>query len=238
MTLSCVIPARIGSSRFPGKPLAKIDGLEMILHTLNRALLAGCFDSILCATDSQEIASLVRQNGFDAVMTGTQATGSDRVMEAAQKLNLDLVVNLQGDEPLVDLDLLRRVSKALKAEPKSWVTASSPLKRADVLNRDVVKVRVNENYAVAFQREIDLEEYAEWNEHRGIYAYSREGREEFYGLAQSENEKKYSLEPLRILGIRPIKVIFSESESASVDVPSDILKIEQMIKKLETRVGN
>lgn len=238
MPLSCVIPARMGSSRFPGKPLAKIDGQEMILHTLNRALLAGCFDSIFCATDSEEIASLVRQNGFDAIMTGAQATGSDRVIEAAQKLNLDLVVNLQGDEPLVDLDLLRAVSQAIKAEPKSWVTASSPLSIADVLNRDVVKVRVNGNYAVAFQREVGLEEYAHWNEHRGIYAYSREAREEFYSLAQNENEVKHSLEPLRILGVRPIKVIFSESASASVDAPSDILKIEQMIQKLETRVGN
>lgn len=231
MSLSCVIPARMGSSRFPGKPLIKINGEEMILHTLRRALLADCFDSIYCATDSESIASLVRSHGFEAVITGVHVTGSDRVMEASEILDLDLVVNLQGDEPLVDLDLLRNVSQAIQAEPTSWVTAASPLNPDDAFNRNVVKVCVENSYAQAFRREVYLNEIKNWNEHRGIYAYSREARREFHSLPQSDLEKEHSIEPLRILSKRPIKVIFTEKESVSVDVPSDLLKVEQLIQK-------
>lgn len=237
MPVSCVIPARMRSSRFPGKPLVKINGEEMILHTMRRALLAGCFDSIYCATDSEIIASLVRSHGYEAVMTGVHVTGSDRVMEAAEKLGLDLVVNLQGDEPLVDLDLLRGVSEAIQAEPNSWVTASSILDPNDAYNRNVVKVRVEENYASAFQREVPLDKIMYWNCHRGIYAYGKEARKEFSCLPPSNQEKKHSIEPLRILGLRPIKVIFSDKESVSVDVPADLLKVEHIIQRNKTLDG-
>lgn len=229
MSVSCVIPARMGSSRFPGKPLAKINGTEMIIHTLNRAHLAGCFDSIHCATDSEVIASLVRSHGYDAVMTGVHATGSDRVMEASEKLGLDLVLNLQGDEPLVDLDLLRNVSNAIQMEPSSWVTAASPLDPNDAYNRNIVKILVEGDYARDFQREVTLDKVMLWNCHRGIYAYGKEARDEFSHLPLGEEEKKRSIEPLRIMNLRPIRVVFSEKASVSVDVPADILVVEQMI---------
>ena len=86
----------MGSSRFPGKPLFKLCGKEMIVRTLERARLAACFDRIVCATDSEEIAAVVTKADFEAAMTGAAATGSDRVSEAARALGLDLVVNLQG----------------------------------------------------------------------------------------------------------------------------------------------
>lgn len=237
MPVSCVIPARMGSSRFPGKPLAEINGEEMILHTMRRALLADCFDSIYCATDSERIASLVRSHGYEAVMTGVHLTGSDRVMEAAEKLNLDLVVNLQGDEPLVDLELLQSVSETIQTEPSSWVTASSILDPNDAYNRNVVKVRVEENYACDFLREIPLDKITFWNCHRGIYAYGKEARKEFSRLPPSNPEKEHSIEPLRILGLRPIRVIFSDKESVSVDVPADLLKVEQIIQSNKTLDG-
>ena len=97
MAVHCIVPARMGSSRFPGKPLIKILGKEMIVRTMERARLAHCFDRIVCATDSEEIAEVVSKVGFDYVLTGPAATGSDRVAQAAKVLDLDLVVNLQGD---------------------------------------------------------------------------------------------------------------------------------------------
>ena len=94
---------------------------------MERALLANCFDHIVCATDSPEIEAVVEAAGFDCVMTGECATGSDRVAEAAQKLGLDLVVNLQGDEPLVEPSVLRDVAKDLSEHPDCWVTVACPL---------------------------------------------------------------------------------------------------------------
>ncbi|MBQ3777200.1 MAG: NTP transferase domain-containing protein, partial [Fibrobacter sp.] len=115
MPVHCIVPARMGSSRFPGKPLVKIGGKEMIVRTLERARLAGCFERIVCATDSEQIAEVVSKAEFEYVMTGACATGSDRVAEAARALDLDLVVNLQGDEPLVEPSVLCDVARELEA---------------------------------------------------------------------------------------------------------------------------
>lgn len=225
----CIIPARMNSSRFPGKPLISLRGRPMILRTLDRARTAGCFKDIACATDSAEIASVATAAGYRAVMTGECATGSDRVYEAAWKLDWDLVVNLQGDEPVADVRMIRDVALALAAEPSSWVTAYSPLLESDIPDMTVVKVKAEHGYATAFCRRIQGP-VSGWNEHRGIYAYSRESREEFHSLPQSAEEKQFSLEQLRILGKRPIRVIESTEHSMSVDVPSDVAKMETLIQ--------
>ena len=226
----CIIPARMSSSRFPGKPLVSLQGRPMILRTMDRARDAGCFIDIACATDSEKIASVVTAAGYRAVMTGECATGSDRVYEAAKKLDWDLVVNLQGDEPVADVKMIRDVALALAEEPGSWVTAESPLLDSDIDDMTVVKVKSANGYAVAFCRQI-LGPVAGWNVHRGIYAYSREAREEFNSLPQSADEKRFSLEQLRILGKRPIRVIESTEHSMSVDVPSDVAKMETLIQE-------
>jgi len=201
----------------------------MILRTLDRARDAGCFDRIVCATDSLKIASLVEKSGYEAVMTGVCATGSDRVYEASQKLDLDLVVNLQGDEPVADLGMLRDVKNALVAEPEAWVTASCYLSPEDYQTASIVKVKAEDGYAVAFSRSLP-ETATGWQTHRGVYAYSRKAREEFHGLSQTEEEMKNSLEQLRILGRRPIRVVYSNAVSLSVDIPSDVEKVECLVQ--------
>ena len=95
VAVHCVVPARYTSSRFPGKPLVPICGRPMILRTLDRAVAAGCFKSVVCATDDIRIFKTVEEAGYTAVLTGPAVTGSDRVSEVAEKLGLDLVVNLQ-----------------------------------------------------------------------------------------------------------------------------------------------
>lgn len=219
------------STRFPNKPLAKIDGKEMVLHTLERAALASCFDLIVCATNSEEIYSVVQKHGFEAILTRDHPTGTDRVIEAAQKLNLDLVVNLQGDEPLIDLDLLRTVAKNIQLEPTSWITAATPLLREDYNNTNVVKIQVQNNYAQDFKRQISSNPTKSWLEHRGIYAYSSVAMQEFSHSPQTKDELLRSIEPLRVLGKRPIKVIFSASTSMAVDTPTDLLLVENVLKK-------
>ena len=225
----CIIPARISPSRFPGKPLVSLRGRPMILRTMDRARAAGCFKDIACATDSEKIASVVESAGYRSVMTGECATGSDRVYEAAEKLGWDLVVNLQGDEPVADVRMIRDVALALAAEPDSWVTAYSPLLESDIPDMTVVKVKVERGYATAFCRRIQGPA-AGWNVHRGIYAYSRAAREEFHSLPQTAEEKRFSLEQMRILGKRPIRVIGSTEHSMSVDVPQDVAKMENLIQ--------
>ena len=227
--VSCIVPARMGSSRFPGKPLLKLNGKEMIVRTMERALLAGCFDRIVCATDSPEIEDVVTAAGFDCVMTGECATGSDRVAEAAKKLGLDLVVNLQGDEPLVEPSVLRDVALELEKRPDCWVTVACPLDPSEAELKTVVKVLVSDGIAVDFTRVVPPAEASRWFQHQGIYAYSREARDEFASLPQSKVELERSLEQMRILGRRPIRIVESAYPSISVDVPSDATHVEKIL---------
>ena len=231
MAVHCIVPARMGSSRFPGKPLVKILGKEMIVRTLERAVRAECFDRIVCATDSEEIAGVVSRAGFEFVLTGSAATGSDRVAMAAQELGLDLVVNLQGDEPLVEPSVLRDVASALESHPDEWVTVACPLNPAEAELKTVVKVLVKDDYALDFTRSVAVEDASRWFQHQGIYAYSRRCRDEFSSLPQSEVEKERSLEQMRILGKRPIRIVQSPYPSVSVDVPSDVAAVEAALTR-------
>ena len=231
MAVHCIVPARMGSSRFPGKPLVKILGKEMIVRTMERAVRAECFDRIVCATDSEEIAGVVSRAGFEFVLTGSAATGSDRVAMAAQELGLDLVVNLQGDEPLVEPSVLRDVASALESHSDEWVTVACPLNPAEAELKTVVKVLVKGDYALDFTRSVAVEDASRWFQHQGIYAYSRRCRDEFSSLPQSEVEKERSLEQMRILGKRPIRIVQSPYPSVSVDVPSDVGAVEATLTR-------
>lgn len=232
MSVHCIVPARMGSSRYPGKPLVKIAGKEMIVRTLERARMAQCFDRIVCATDSEQIAEVVSKAGFDYVMTGPAFTGSDRVAEAARILDLDLVVNLQGDEPLVEPSILRAVAQDLAAHPDCWVTVACPLNPAEAQVKTVVKVFVKDGLAVDFARIVPLDQVSQWFQHQGIYAYSRAARDEFSSLPQNSVELERSLEQMRILGRRPIRMVQSEYPSVSVDVPSDVTAVEEALYRL------
>lgn len=231
MAVHCIVPARMGSSRFPGKPLIKILGKEMIVRTMERARLAHCFDRIVCATDSEEIAEVVSKVGFDYVLTGPAATGSDRVAQAAKVLDLDLVVNLQGDEPLVEPTLLADVAKTLESHPDEWVTVACPLDPGEAKVPSVVKVLVEGDYALDFSRSVAVEDAARWFQHQGIYAYSRRCRDEFSSLPQNKVELERSLEQMRVLGRRPIRIVRSPYRSISVDVPSDVSAVEGALKR-------
>ena len=231
MAVHCIVPARMGSSRFPGKPLVKILGKEMIVRTMERAVRAECFDRIVCATDSEEIAGVVSRAGFEFVLTGSAATGSDRVAMAAQELGLDLVVNLQGDEPLVEPSVLRDVASAFESHPDEWVTVACPLNPAEAELKTVVKVLVKDDYALDFTRSVAVEDASRWFQHQGIYAYSRRCRDEFSSLPQSEVEKERSLEQMRVLGKRPIRIVQSPYPSVSVDVPSDVAAVEAALTR-------
>ena len=199
------------------------------MRTMERAMLAGCFENIVCATDSAASESVVTAAGFDCVMTGECATGSDRVAEAAKKLGLDLVVNLQGDEPLVEPSVLCDVARELSEHPDCWVTVACPLDPAEAELKTVVKVLVRDGEAIDFTRSVPPAEASRWFQHQGIYAYSRESRDEFASLPQGKIELERSLEQMRILGRRPIRIVQSAYPSISVDVPSDAAHVEKIL---------
>lgn len=229
MAVHCIVPARMGSSRYPGKPLVRIAGKEMIVRTMERALLAECFERIVCATDDERIAEVVSRAGFEFILTGPASTGSDRVADAARALDLDLVVNLQGDEPLVEPSVLSDVALELERHPDCWVTVACPLNPAEAMVKTVVKVRVDGCVAVDFTREVEPADVSRWFQHQGIYAYSKVSREEFASLPQSPIELERSLEQMRILGRRPIRIVQSPYASISVDVPGDVSAVESFI---------
>ena len=121
------------------------------------------------------------------------------------------------------------MARALAEKPDCWVTVACPLKPEDVPLKTVVKVLVENGYAVDFRREIPVEDAPRWFQHQGIYAYSRKSRDEFTSLSQNKLELERSLEQMRIMGIRPIRIVHSPYESISVDVPSDANAVEALL---------
>ncbi len=234
MHVSCVVPARIGSTRFPAKPLAKISGREMILHTLDRAKEANSFKRIICATDSQEIADLVIENGYEAIITPSDCiTGSDRVYYAAQQLDLDLILNVQGDEPVIQPEVLQQMCNALLEGEDGWITAATNLEPEFEDRASVVKVAVDENgYALDFFRDINPK-YSKLYKHKGIYGYSLKTLKSFSTSEQSESEKLLSLEQLRVFPSTKIKVVLVDQESHSVDIPQDIAIVEEIFERMQ-----
>lgn len=158
MDFTVIIPARYASSRFPGKPLADISGKPMVVHVAERAAKSGAAE-VLVATDHPEIATAAEQYGFTAVMTrGDHVSGTDRVAEVSKKRGYAghrIIVNIQGDEPLIAPELIREVAQNLQDHAEAEVsTACHPIEDpADILNPNVVKVVLdNQGYALYFSR--------------------------------------------------------------------------------------
>ncbi|HEY6821480.1 MAG TPA: 3-deoxy-manno-octulosonate cytidylyltransferase [Burkholderiales bacterium] len=240
MKFSVIIPARYASTRFPGKPLADIAGKPMIAWVCERAARSGAA-SVHVATDDDRIAGAVRRHGHQAIMTrADHASGTDRLAEAADALGLDdehVVVNLQGDEPLMEPRLVADVAAALGAMPAaSLSTACHPIRDpAEVLNPNVVKVVLDgHGYALYFSRSQiphPREPGATWYRHAGLYAYRAGFLRKYAKLEPSPLERAEALEQLRALwhGFR-IAVVVSEREIApGVDTPRELDAVRKML---------
>ncbi|RMF93699.1 MAG: 3-deoxy-manno-octulosonate cytidylyltransferase [Candidatus Schekmanbacteria bacterium] len=244
MKASVIIPARYESTRFPGKPLAKIKNKEMIIHVVERALSAKEVDEVVVATDSVEIEEIVKRNGYRAVITSkAHKSGTDRVAEAAQKSDSEIIVNLQGDEPLIDPAIIDSSIIEMKKNGNFPVCSFKKLiTNEDEMNDpNVVKVVTDKNdYALYFSRypipyvKEKMSKRRLHFKHIGIYTFRREFLPIFSSLQPSPLEMSESLEQLRIIenGYK-IKVIETEYESLSVDTPEDLTTIERFIDKNE-----
>jgi len=231
---SVLIPARYASTRFPGKPLADLGGRPMVVRVCERARASGA-NPVCVATDDERIADAVRQHGFDARMTrADHPSGTDRIAEAAAQLGLAdeaIVVNVQGDEPLIAPQLIARVAKALQEDAQASVsTACHPIRDAAAFaNPNVVKVvldaRGNALYfsraGIPFPREGGT---PPCHRHVGIYGYRMAFLRRYAALAPSPLEALEQLEQLRVLwhGYRVAVAIEEGDIPPGVDTPADL----------------
>ena len=239
MTIAAVIPSRFDSSRFPGKPLARIDGKTMIERVYRQAEKAGCFSEIIVATDDRRISAEVQSFGGISVMTDPGiASGTERVWAVLKDKPFDGAVNIQGDEPLISPKLIRQVHDALKTNTCAVVSAAR-LNHSyeDFCSKNVVKMIVDiENQALYFSRSpIPFSEKDRFNgflQHIGIYGYNRDALETYMTGEAAPMEKSEKLEQLRFLyHQKKIAIVYTDYESYGVDVPADIEKVEALLKR-------
>jgi 3-deoxy-manno-octulosonate cytidylyltransferase (CMP-KDO synthetase) len=231
------IPARFASSRLPGKPLRLLAGKPLIEHVYRQATKAEALARVVVLTDDERILSTVESFGGLAELTPEDCrSGTDRIAWAARRWQDDAVVNIQGDEPLIESTLIDQVATFLKAHPEAhWVTAAVPASDEDLQDPDAVKVVTDrDGYALYFSRAgIPFprgSEGAGARLHVGIYGYQREALLRFSEMAASPLEMRESLEQLRALenGMR-IKVLAAGGRSLGVDTEQDLRRVEAMM---------
>lgn len=236
-----LIPARYGSSRFPGKPLADLDGKTMIEHVYRRAAAARLVDAVAVATDDDRILRAVEAFGGIAVLTApTHASGTDRLAEVAARLACDIIVNVQGDEPLLDPEDIDRAIAPFDSLPTiSMTTLRAPIgDPQDYHDPHVVKVVVDgHGDALYFSRapipgaRDDSSSPQAW-QHIGLYAYRRDFLIQIAALPQTPLERQESLEQLRVLehGFR-IRTVEVQHASIGVDVPEDLARVRRLLQR-------
>lgn len=237
-----IIPARWASTRFPGKPLADILGKPMIQHVYERARQARTLQRLLVATDDRRIFDAVTSFGGEAVMTrADHPTGTDRLAEAAAPLPVDLVVNIQGDEPLIDPEVIDAAARPLIEDPSipMGTLMSRITDAADLHNPNVVKVVVDQKgFALYFSRA--LIPYARggataetvYYYHPGLYVYRKEFLLTYAALPPTPLERAEKLEQLRALehGYR-IRVVETMHRPVSVDTPQDLEHVKHLMQR-------
>jgi 3-deoxy-manno-octulosonate cytidylyltransferase (CMP-KDO synthetase) len=234
-----IIPARYASSRFPGKPLARIAGVPMLQRVFEGAQGAKRLRELLVATDDERIAEACRRFGARAVLTSPEhPTGTDRLAEAARELGDEIVVNVQGDEPLIEGFVIDAAVAALEEAPEAPMATVAHRASSEALadpNR-VKLVMDRRGFALYFSRAAIPHRRAGnadapiW-QHVGLYAYRREFLQRFVTLAPTPLERSEALEQLRALEHgHPIRVARIEGwESHPVDVPEDIARVEALL---------
>ena len=238
-----IIPSRLSATRLPGKPLLKINGLSIISHVFKRAIEAN-IGEVVVATEDQEIVDDVVGNGGRAILTSKRhKTGTDRIYEALKKLeikDLDLIMNLQGDEPEINTGDVINLNKKMISNQSNLGTLAAKIKEdKDLKNENIVKVVTKKNIiddqfseAKTFLR--NSSKVDNIYHHIGIYCYSIETLEKFVHLSQSKNEIENRLEQLRALDNNiMINVALAKSSPIGVDTKEDYLALK---KNMEYKV--
>ena len=245
-----IIPARLSSSRLPRKVIIDICGKPMIQHVYEAAKKAKNIDEVYIATDSEEVEDICKTFTSNIIMTSDKhESGTDRLAEAVQKIDAENVINVQGDEPLIDPNLIDDLALALQNSEVPMVSAMNRIKKTEELKSpNVVKVTVDKNnHALYFSRSIIPHHRDEWEtllnhhenipeplkfyKHIGIYGYKKEFLINYSKMEQTYLERLEKLEQLRVLenGFK-IKMIETEYESIGVDTIDNLNNINTILR--------
>ena len=236
-----IIPSRLSASRLPGKPLLKINGLSIISHVYKKAQEAN-IGEVFVAAEDQEIIEDVRKNGGEAILTSNNhKTGTDRIYEAFVKLDradIDLILNLQGDEPLMNIEDIKNLNNHMIQSKRDLGTLAAKIIDNKVFeNHNIVKVITKESLenskfpqALNFMRKLDKENNQAYH-HLGIYCYNVEILKRFISFKQSQNEIENRLEQLRALDNNiNVNVALAKSSPIGVDTKEDFMAIKKIME--------
>ena len=239
-----VIPARYGSSRFEGKVLADIAGKPMIQWVYERANQSKMLDELFVAVDDPRVQSRVEQFGGKAVLTAAHhKSGTDRIAEAVEKMSVDIVVNIQGDQPLIDPNMIDEAVQPMIDNPEIQMsTLKREIEKDEFDDPSVVKVVVDDqDFALYFSRSLipypRYEENIRVFEHVGLYVYRKDFLLKISKMPLGYLEKIESLEQLRVLE-KGYKILVVETKTdrmagISVDTPEDLKKVEKVISRMK-----
>lgn len=237
-----MIPARYEASRFPGKLMKDLEGKPVIIRTYEAAIKTGFFDDVYVVTDSKLIFDTIGEYGGKVLMSLEEhQCGSDRIAEAVKDLNVDIVVNVQGDEPFTNEEDMRNVLQVFYEDDADSIDLASlmmPISSiSEIENPNNVKVIVDHNnFALYFSRAPipyprDKEIEVTYFKHKGIYAFRKQAVLDFYNLPMRNLEASEKIEAIRYLEYgKRIKMVFSDSPAIGIDTPQDLEDARNIIK--------
>jgi 3-deoxy-manno-octulosonate cytidylyltransferase (CMP-KDO synthetase) len=239
-----LIPARYASTRLPGKPLVEIAGKPMIQHVFERVRLAKSVDRVVVATDDKRIYEYVIESGGEAIMTAAEhASGTDRIAEAARALGgAEIVVNVQGDEPMIEPSIIDQLVAALREHKCDCATPVARIASArELFDTNVVKVAMRRDFTPLYfsrspipcardQQPEDWLDRFTYHKHIGVYAYRAKSLETFVAAEPSPLESIEQLEQLRMLELGMTMIcVETDYDGCAVDTPEDVMRVEKMI---------
>jgi len=237
-----MIPARYSASRFPGKLMQDLGGKTVILRTYEATVATALFDDVFVVTDSDIIYNEIIDNGGKAIMSKKEHDcGSDRIAEAVEFMDVDVVINVQGDEPFTDKESLAKLVNVFKNDPKKDVDLASLMVHITALeeinNPNTVKVIVDQsNFALYFSRSPipyprDKNSGVKYYKHKGVYAFRKEAILDFYKLPMLPLEASEKIECIRYLEYgRRIKMVETDVQGIEIDTPEDLERAKKVWK--------
>tara|TARA_R110002049_G_scaffold112509_4_gene262033 strand:+ start:8 stop:736 length:729 start_codon:yes stop_codon:yes gene_type:complete len=242
MKIISMIPARYSASRFPGKLMQDLGGKTVIRRTYEATVATNLFDDVFVVTDSAIIYNEIVNNGGKAIMSKKEHDcGSDRIAEAVDFMDIDVVINVQGDEPFTDKESLKKLIDVFKNDPNKEVDLASLMvhitDEEEINNPNTVKVIVDQtNFALYFSRSPipyprDKNVDVKYFKHKGVYAFRKEAILDFYKLPMLPLEASEKLEQLRYLEYgKRIKMVETDVQGVEIDTPEDLERAKKLWK--------
>ncbi|WP_435132453.1 3-deoxy-manno-octulosonate cytidylyltransferase [Formosa sp. A9] len=242
MKIISMIPARYSASRFPGKLMQDLEGKPVILRTYEATVATQLFDDVFVVTDSEVIYDTIVSHGGKAIMSQKEhECGSDRIAEAVEHLDIDIVVNVQGDEPFTEASSLQKLIEVFKDDKDKQIDLASLMvhitDQDEINNPNTVKVIVdNFNFALYFSRSPipyprDKNINVKYFKHKGVYAFRKEAILDFYNLPMKPLEASEKIECIRYLEYgKRIKMVETHVEGVEIDTPEDLERAKKLWK--------